>query len=108
MRLWKSWYREIRDEKRSLRLVKGAGSFCAADYSEWFVTLDLKKSNSSAISARIGGFTTYTLQCSANSRLWQSAIYKSNKIVLLQASLLIHFCWICAWLNCYEKNKESY
>lgn len=43
MRLWKSWYREIRDEKRSLRLVKGAGSFCTADYSEWFVTLDLKK-----------------------------------------------------------------
>ena len=91
------------DEKRSLRLVKGAGSFYAADYSEWFVTLDLKKSNSSAISARIGGFTTYTLQCSANSRLWQSAIYKSNKIVLLQAGLPIHFCWICAWLNCYEK-----
>lgn len=43
MRLWKSWYREIRDEKEGLRLVKGAGSFCAADYSEWFVTLDLKK-----------------------------------------------------------------
>ena len=77
MRLWKSWYREIRDEKRSLRLVKGAGSFCAADYSEWFVTLDLKKSNSSAISARIGGFK-FSLMAERHIQIQQNCLVASK------------------------------